>query len=297
MNKALTLAAVAVTILLSSLSPAAAVNPTLTQVGSPVNISNGFSPAFREASGLAVSKNQTMLWSVTDDNCTIYQMTLGGSAAASFPSQPSLCPSGFTDTDFEGVTYAPPPSGSTDDHYLYIANENGNSIVPFNYQTLQFDSPVALADMDGYSSVTCEGTTTVEDEFDGSDANSGLEGIAWNGDLNSFFVIKEQDPGLIIRISRDLGTILGCKVLTFSGTGKDYSDISYDPTRQRFWIMSDEAQAVYLYNYSTNSAQAGYGFTYAHGEGVAYNPANHRLYIVTDNTGTTDSYLYTYNVQ
>jgi uncharacterized protein YjiK len=293
MNKTLTLAAAAVTILLASLAPATAA-PVLTQIGR-TNISNNFTPAFREASGLGVSKNQTALWSVTDQNCTVYQMGLDGSASGSFPSQSSLCPSWLGSTDFEGVTYAPPPAGITDDHYIYIANENGNSIVPFNYNTLQYSTPATLSSMGGYSSVTCTGGATVSTEFSGSDANSGLEGVTWSADYNSFFVIKEKSPGLILRISRDLTTILSCKRLTFSGG--DYSDISYDPSRGRFWIVSDEAQAVFLYDYGTNSAVAGYGLGYSGGEGVAYNPSNHRLYIVTDNGGNADSYLYTYDVQ
>jgi uncharacterized protein YjiK len=297
MRKNLLPAAAAVAFLVSSL-PAAAV--TLTQLGGAVNISNGFSPAFREASGLAVSKAQTMLWSITDQNCTIYQMTLSGSASAQYPSQASLCPASLSTPDFEGVTYGPPPTGSTDDHYLYLAMERQNAIVTFNYQTLAYGSPVALSSMTNWdSTVTCDGTNTVADEFNGSDVNSGLEGITWNGDLNSFFVVKEKSPGLIIRISKDLSTIQGCKVLAFAGPNndKDYSDISYDSTRQRFWILSDEAQAVYLYNWSTNSAAAGWNLGYSNAEGVAYNPSNHRLYIATDNGNLTDSYLYTYDVQ
>lgn len=297
MNKMLVLTAIGAAILLSNQAQAA---PTVTPVGSSVNISNSFpNSPLQEASGLAISKNQTTLWSVTDDNCTVYQMQLSGSGIGYYPGQPSSCPSGLSSSDFEGVTYGPPPSGSTDDHFLYIANENGNKIVLFNYQTPQFFAAKTLASMANYSSssVTCDGVHTVADEFNGSDPNSGLEGITWDPDLNSFFVIKEKDPGLIIRISADLSTIQGCKVLTFSGA--DYSDISYDSTRGQFWIVSDEAQKLYLYNWGTNTVVTNGTYTlgYAHAEGVAFNPANSRLYIVTDNGNGTDSYLYTYNVQ
>jgi uncharacterized protein YjiK len=147
------------------------------------------------------------------------------------------------------------------------------------------------------SSVTCDGTHTVADEFNGSDSNSGLEGITWDPALNSFFVIKEKNPGLMIRISADLSTIQACKVLTFSGA--DYSDISYDSARGQFWIVSDEAQKLYLYNWGTNTVVTNgvYNLTYPHAEGVAFNPSNSRLYIVTDNGNGNDSYLYTYSVQ
>jgi uncharacterized protein YjiK len=297
MNKTLALTAIAVAILLSSPAQAA---PTVTQVGSAVNISNSFpNSPLQEASGLGISKNQTTLWSITDDNCTVYQIQLSGAGIGYYPGQPSSCPSGLSSSDFEGVTYGPPPPGVTDDHFLYIADENGNRIVKFNYQTPQFVSAKSLSSMANYSSssVTCDGAHTVADEFNGSDANSGLEGITWDPDLNSFFVIKEKDPGLMIRISADLSTIQACKVLTFSGA--DYSDISYDSTRGQFWIVSDEAQKLYLYNWGTNTVVTNgtYPLGYAHAEGVAFNPANSRLYIATDNGNGNDSYLYTYNVQ
>ncbi len=99
----------------------------------------------------------------------------------------------------------------------------------------------------------------------------------------------------MIQINQALTQILSCKVLTFSG--QDYSDVAYDSTRQRYWVVSDEAQAVYLYNWSTNAAEFTYALGYAHGEGVSYDPDNHRLYIATDNGSSQDSYLYTYNVQ
>jgi len=304
MKKILALTAASILPLLLA-GPAQAVAPTVTPVGSAVNISNSFPNApLQEASGLGVAKGQTTLWSITDANCTVYQMQLSGSGIGYYPGQPSSCPSGLSNSDFEGVTYGPPPPGVTDDHFLYIANENGNSIVKFNYQTPQFISSKSLSSMANYSSsVTCDGTHTVADEFNGSDANSGLEGITWDPTLNSFFVIKEKSPGLMIRISADLSTIQACKVLGFSvavgGGAGDYSDISYDSTRNLFWIVSDEAQKLYLYDWSTNAVvtNGSYNLTYPHAEGVAFNPSNSRLYIVTDNGNGNDSYLYTYSVQ
>ena len=267
---------------------------TLTQVGSKIDISTSFNPTIREASGLGLAKSQTTLWSITDDNCTVFQMKLDGSSSGRYPSQPSQCPNSVSDTDFEGITYAPPPPGITDDHYVYIANENDDSIVPFNYQTLQFEPEVALADMIGYDNLACNGGSTVAWEFANSDPNSGLEGITWDPVNHVFVVVKEKSPGLILMISADLTRIVGCRVLGFS---LDYSDISYDPTRQQFWILSDESQAVYLYDWPSGQTVFTYNLGFSNGEGVAYNPSNHRLYIVTDKGPNADSYLYTYNVQ
>jgi hypothetical protein len=77
-GKAFTLA------LAAALLPAAAGAVSLTPVGSRVDISNNFNRQFREASGLGLAKNESKLWSVSDDNFTMYKMNLEGSAVASF---------------------------------------------------------------------------------------------------------------------------------------------------------------------------------------------------------------------
>jgi len=298
MNRRMTLASVAVALVLSTLPPAqAGTPPTVTQVGSRINLTNSaFNPALQEASGLGLAKNETKLWSISDEEFSIYKMNMDGSYVTQFAPTRASSANPVSNTDFEGITYGPPPPGSTNDHYVYVANEAENAILPVNYDSLKYHEQAELSSMSGYNTVKCDGVTTVATEFSGADAHqSGLEGIAWDPDLNSFFVIKEKNPGLMIRISADLGTILACKVLTFSGA--DYSDIAYDSTRQQFWIVSDEAQSVYLYNWGSNTALPGYPLYYSHGEGVAFDPNSQRLYIATDNGAGADSYLYTYSVQ
>jgi hypothetical protein len=128
--------------------------------------------------------------------------------------------------------------------------------------------------------------------------NSGLEGITWNPNLATFFVIKEKDPGVMIQISSDLKTILACKVLSFN-TGGDYSDIAYDSSRGKYWIVSDEDESVSLYDWNTGTTVQGSPFSlpYDGGEGVAYAPTTHELSICTDNGDGQTSYLYIYEVQ
>ena len=85
----------------------------MTQLGSPVDISNPFSPQFREASGLGTAKNQTSLWSISDSELKVYKLTLSGGNDGSFVPTPINSQSTVTAVDFEGVTYAPPPPGNT----------------------------------------------------------------------------------------------------------------------------------------------------------------------------------------
>jgi len=276
--------------------PAAARAVTLTPVGSPIDVSNNFNPELLEASGLGLAKNETKLWSVSDENFTMYKMNFDGSAVESFEPTPTDGASTVHSPDFEGVTFGPPPPGSTNDHYIYLANEANNSILPVNYDSQKYHPQHTLASMSGYNSVNCQGSTqTVGQAFASSSSASGLEGITWNADANSFFVVKEKSPGLMIQINQALTQILACKVLTFSG--RDYSDVAYDPTRHLFWVVSAEAQAVYLYNWSTNAAVgAPYPLGFPNAEGIAYDPSGDRVYVATDNGQGMDSYLYTYDV-
>ncbi|HET9213062.1 MAG TPA: SdiA-regulated domain-containing protein [Thermoanaerobaculia bacterium] len=275
------------------LTAAAGQAQTLSFVGG-TDISTQFNPAFYEASGLGLTKNQNGLWSISDGELKVYKLNLNGTSAESFVPTPVNSGSTVGSIDFEGVTYAPPPSGITDDHFIYIANEAAQGILPVNYSTQQYYAQKLLSNMTGYSSVGCTGGGTVSSAFSGSDANSGLEGITWDGTY--FYVIKEKDPGLIVRISANLTQILACKILSLP-SATDYSDISYDPTRGKFWIASDEAENVYLYDWSTNSMVKGWHLGIANMEGIAFNPSDSRLSIATDNGDGSDSYLYVYSVQ
>jgi hypothetical protein len=267
---------------------------TLTPIGSAANISSPFNPPLYEASGLGTAKNQSALWAISDGALEVFKLNLNG-PDSSFVPTPINVQATITAFDFEGVTYAPPPPGNGDDHFIYVANEASKGILPINYNTEKYYPEAKLPNMIGWSSVPCGSGGSVASHFLGSDPNSGLEGITWDGALNSFFVIKEKNPGLMIRISADLTTIQGCRVLTFSG--QDYSDLSYDPARNQFWIVSDEAQGLYLYDWSADHVNKTWHLPYANAEGVAFDPAYSRLYIATDNGDNNTSYMYTYSVQ
>ncbi len=275
-----------------------AVNLTLTLTGQH-NISNNFTPEFYEASGLSLAKNATKLWSVGDENnFAMYKMEMNGDAVSNTTVTAATGVTPISNASFEGVTYGPPPPGVTDDHFIYLVDENSTSIVPVNYSTNKYRKPVPLSGMTNYSSSTIKcGTQTVAQVFTNV-GNAGLEGITWNPDLATFFVIKEKNPGVMIQISSDLKTILACKVLSFN-VGGDYSDIAYDTSRGKYWIVSDESQSVSLYDWSTGTTVQGspFSLTYDGGEGVAYDPSTHELSICTDNGDGQTSYLYTYEVQ
>ena len=286
------IAAIALT-LLGGLAAQAGQAQTVTHV-STANITQ-LNPGFVEASGLGTAKNQTSLWSISDGELTVYKMNLDGSSDESFLPTPINSQSTVTDIDFEGITYAPPPPGNPDDHFIYVANERAQAILPVNYSTQKYYAQASLANMAGYTTVNCVGGGKVSSELNSTGTNAGLEGITWNGNLNSFFVIQEKDPGLMIKISADLATITACRVLTFSGA--DYSDISYDPHGACTGSSATKPSGSISTTGTTAPWSRPGAFGYAHAEGVAFNPGNSRLYIATDNGPSSDSYLYTYSVQ
>ena len=82
----------------------------------------------------------------------------------------------------------------------------------------------------------------------------------------------------------------------------DYSGICYDPTRAAFWIVSDKAQRLFLYDPLVDAVlqDAALGYvekgTYQEiekAEGIAVDPENKRLYVVSD----SEARLYVFDLR
>ena len=82
----------------------------------------------------------------------------------------------------------------------------------------------------------------------------------------------------------------------------DFSDLCYDQSRDCFWIISDEAKRLFLYDWKRNkviqSAKLGYGKDGEYqeiekAEGVAIDPDTNRLYVVSDE----EARLYVYDIR
>ena len=144
MNKARTMM-MALGLLLGGISAnAVSLSPPVAQH----NISNNFDPEFYEASGLSLAKNGSKLWSVGDENdFRMYKMELNGDAVSDDTVTPLAGVTPISNASFEGVTYGPPPPGTTDDHFIYLVDESTNSIVPVNYGTARYRKPVPLSGM------------------------------------------------------------------------------------------------------------------------------------------------------
>lgn len=114
-------------------------------------------------------------------------------------------------------------------------------------------------------------------------------------DLESFFLLKEKDPTLLVQISADLRAIRSCQVLT--KTDKDASGIAYDGGRRLLWIVSDESERLYLYDGVHARRVKKYKLGFPNAEGVALDPRGEKLWIVSDRGGGKDSRLYSYRLR
>ena len=232
-----------------------------------------------EPSGLVLDPDGGSLWTVSDDTERVFKLALDGRVKR------TQC----FDVPFrglEGITIE--PTG----RYLYAVHEDSNTVIELEIAAQRVNDARALARMTGYDAVARY--------FKGGGDNKGLEGIAWNEDTGTLFALKEGKPGLIIEVTANLEAILGHAVLDdrngFLDPGAadhqvDYSGICYDPSRACFWIVSDKAKRVFLYDRAADRAVHSAPLSYAKGgatkevekaEGVAYDPRTGRLYVASD---------------
>ncbi|MCB1738244.1 MAG: SdiA-regulated domain-containing protein [Gammaproteobacteria bacterium] len=329
------------------LSGGAGAQTTITQKGAPINLDaslKGCSDSQTkciEASGLSLSNNGNTLWTVNDANdFTQYKMQLDGSRnSGTFSPTSADGDIQLRTADFEGVTYA---CRSGDDcsknHFIYVVDEKLNAIIPMEYHDKTYFDYKKIGDMSGAMDLLpdeevfgiCRKVSLqdcLDNPADGKH-NSGLEGITYSPVHNSFFVLKEKHPGLLIRVSADLNRVEQVWAMDL-GQNADYSGIAFDPSRCKrsddckIWVISDEAEKVYLLNLSDWSIDnettikschivASQALGHKCSEGVAYDAKAKRLYIATDGGKgghkcgfTTDkddktfdhSYLFTYEVK
>lgn len=232
-----------------------------------------------EPSGLMLSHERNALWTVSDKTKKIFKMNLVGELQKDDSFE-------IPDTGLEGIALDP------DGKFLLMVYEEENEIIKLNIDTQEVIDRKPISEMAGFG--------VIAEYFIDSPPNKGLEGITWNTDTGSIFVLKESVPGLLIEVSTDLQTIRNYKLLNedngfrdndVSGDKHDYSGICYDRKRNQFWIVSDKAKRLYLYDWNRNEAIRSAALAYHKkgklreidkAEGVTIDPDANRLYVVSD---------------
>jgi len=123
-----------------------------------------------EPSDLALSYEGDALWTVSDDNSTIYKLSLDGKVLEKIETDYD---------DLEGVTVV-------DKNVLAIAVEE--------------ERKICIVTLDG--KVLKEIKLHIKGEY-----NKGLEGLVFNPDNNHFYVVNEKYPAMLIELDKNFNLI------------------------------------------------------------------------------------------
>lgn len=204
-----------------------------------------------EPSGLCFSSDMGSLWTVSDQTRKVYKVDFDGSVLETLA---------YTGNDLEGIVADP------EDGTLWVAEEYLSQIV-------QLDTL---------------GNELQRIDVVGASGGSGLEGITINTANGHFFLLKEQDPGVLIELDPEFN-LLKYKRINFAF---DYSGIYYESRHQNLWIVSDQNEKVYKCDL-TGSVLAEYPIDVDKAEGIAVDIENARVYIVSD----SHEKLYLYSIK
>ena len=237
-----------------------------------------------EPSGLWFSAHEKVLWTVSDDTKKAFKLSLDGQILEQVDVDLE---------DAEGITQG------VEEDFLYIAQEDGSKVAVVNSRTGTIVNEHDLSTL----------RTDKGEKFDflKNDTIHGLEGITFNPNRNSFFLLKERDPGLLIEISADFKFLREFRslserpefqlrrLLRFNRT-IDLAGIEYQRREGKdyFWIVTDEGKTVFLYNWDDDRLEKRFPLLFPDkngnlksidkAEGVAFNPELNQLYFVSDKT-------------
>lgn len=182
------------------------------------------------------------LWTVSDFDGKIYKMDMSGRIKEIFDIGPG---------DRESICI-------DDEGYFYLADERLSEVLKTDLKRGIVKKKYKL-----FSGKTGK--------------NSGIEGIAFCPDRNSFFAVKEKAPTAVIEYDREFKE-LAAYPCDFA---KDLSDIFYDCVNRCFWIVSHKTKAVFIWT-PESGAKDRYFFDILQAEGIAVDFSKNQLLIVSD---------------
>ena len=243
-----------------------------------------------EPSGLTLDAEDRSLFTVSDDTKAIFRLDLKGRLL--------MADSFFVEVkDLEGIACSP------DGDYLIAVEEEINSVVRIDQRRRIVLQRSPLKQMNNFQ--------TIQKYFPAGPDNKGLEGITINTSNSHIYAVKEGRPGLLIKISPDLQTIVDARLLNKSNgfdhpsvteQKLDFSGLSYDRSRDLIWIASDKGECIYIYDWESNRAIQRIELRRSmqendklirKAEGIAVDCTGRHLYAVSER----DCKLYTYKIK
>jgi len=200
-----------------------------------------------EPSGLAINSSGTELFTVSDKTSTVYKLSTTGNIIQTYDIKGS---------NLEGIsTYT--------ENKLLIAEESKKKIVVFDMLTGK--------------------SIKYKIDYKNKDPNSGIEGVTFDNNSNTIFILNEKNPGKLIQLRNDFSVLAKYK-LDFAA---DYSGIFYEKTSNHLWILSDQNNTVNKCTLSGELIES-FNIRVSQPEGIAV--TDNYIYIVCDK----DARLYVY---
>lgn len=192
-----------------------------------------------EPSGLAINSEATILYTVSDNTNKIYKLSTSGALIQVFD---------YSGNDLEGVS-------TFTTNKLLLAEERTKEVVLYDMTTANYSKHKI--------------------DYKNQDENSGLEGITYNANSNTIFILNEKEPGLLMQL-RSNYTILATYELDFA---TDYSGIFYESSSNSLWIVSDQNKTVNKCNLKGELIKS-YPISVTKAEGIAV--TSDKIYVVSD---------------
>ena len=247
------------------------------------------SSGLNEPSGLALNSSGSKFYTVSDDTKVIFNLNLQGKIIAHSSFLIEL-------KDLEGLAV------TSDGNEIIAVHESSNSVVHFDITNRKEIRRTPLSAMKNYDKIV--------NHFRNDDRNKGLEGITINFNNDHVFIVKEGKPGLLIELDSECKKILnycelteecGFKHRRLKSKKLDFSGLSYDHSRDAIWIASDKGECVFQFDWNQKRVLNCLDLPHhsqspseriRKPEGIAFDPLNQRLYIVSD----LDCELYIYQL-
>lgn len=215
-------------------------NPGVENKIQKLNYSEKIKLKVPEPSGLSFDRMNGAFWTVSDEDSSVYQLSSEGNIIKSFKVD------GY---DLEGIS---------------VINDSMLVVILERIRTVLFLTK------DGREINRFKLNLTGE-------PNKGLEGISYNPNLNTLYILNEKNPGLLISTDTS-GNVLNKKELTFAS---DYSGLCYDKYNNELWITSDEDKAIFkctvdgklISKYKINIEQI---------EGISIDFKTSKIFIISD---------------
>lgn len=206
----------------------------------------------KEPSALSFNTSKDSLYTVSDNNGSIYELSLDGKVLNEIKT---------SSRDLEGIVAHQDLNG------FCVVEERVRNVVCMDNKGKELKRKAI--------------------NFQG-ESNSGFEGITYNPSNKHFYIVNEKKPTSIIVLDFDLNPV---DQFSFPHA-LDLSDIFYDEANNKFWLLSHESKAIYLTNTSFEVEQQFSIPNIIQAEGISVDTKNKKIYIISDKDSSFTIFQY-----